>query len=88
MSERQRLIVVIDKAGQVVGATFSGESNTPGVQVGITALPGQEVHDVDVPGDLAGLGPEELLRAVVDYGIRPGGSELEQRPRRAPGSSS
>lgn len=54
-SETIAMHVVTDERGRVVGAAHLGRSSDDDVEIGIRPLPGQRVHQVEVPAIVARL---------------------------------
>ena len=49
MSETRTMLFVTDEHGNIVAAAHKGESSVQGLNVAIIPLPGQTIHEVEVP---------------------------------------
>jgi hypothetical protein len=75
-----RLVVVADQAGRVVAATFSGGPAQPGQPtVTLAPLPGQRLHELDVPKHLASLPRDKQLHGALEHHVAASGKHLERR---------
>ncbi len=71
MTESQRLAVLVDEDGNVVGGHYVAEQTGEYV-VSMEALPGQRLHEVDLPAELAGAEPEGVLLGLGSYRVEAG----------------
>jgi hypothetical protein len=62
MSELSRLAVITENGDMIANHYLGGPEGE--YQVGLGPLPGQERHEVDVPGELAGPPSVEILQAL------------------------
>lgn len=81
MPETTRMLLLTDAHGQVVGVAGKGAARPGGHGIAITPLPGQTLHEVDVPAELADLlhGPDAhaVLSSLV---VEPTGAVLRTIP--------
>lgn len=49
MNETRTMLFVLDEHGKIIAAAHRGDGSVPGLTVGISPLPGQTVHEVQVP---------------------------------------
>lgn len=49
MAETRTMLLITDEHGHIVGAAHKGSGSLPGLTVGISPLPGQTIHEVEVP---------------------------------------
>jgi hypothetical protein len=81
---RAKLIGTVPSGVQDVKTTLPGVPAIPGeqseevLQVSVLPrpLPGQTVHEVEVPRELEGLSEVELHEALMSYQVKPGEAEL------------
>lgn len=79
MSHIRTILVVTKHDGTILGAAFPAVMDKDGNSTGIAALPGQTVHQVELPEKLQKLqSATEILRAVFDYCVPPGSTCLER----------
>lgn len=81
MPESTRMLLLTDADGRVIGAAAQGPARPGGHGIAITPLPGQTLHEVDVPAELADLlrGPD--AHAVLSrFVVEPAGAALRQIP--------
>lgn len=52
MAQSKRMLIVTDGTGRVLAAAPSGDVESSKLHVGLDALPGQMVHEVDFPVEL------------------------------------
>ena len=71
MTASQRLVVVTDGDGRVVAGYYVGEP-TGQYTAGMRALPGQHLHEVDLPAEFVGAEPGDVLRGLGAYRVRAG----------------
>jgi len=55
MKSKKMLLVIDPKTGRVMGAAHMGGGSSPKMNVGLTPLPGQEIHEVEVPEEITRL---------------------------------
>ena len=55
MASTKRMLVVTDAAGRIVAAAHPHDGKPSKMNVGISALPGQEIHEVDIPEEVTRL---------------------------------
>lgn len=55
MTESRTMLFVTDPQGNVVAAAHPGEGSVAGLTVAVNPLPGQIIHEVEVPEPLAQL---------------------------------
>jgi hypothetical protein len=71
------MFLVTDVDGRVVAAAHeSEEGEEREASVGISALPGQTIHKVSVPGSFAELPGHELAAALAHARIKPDTNEF------------
>jgi hypothetical protein len=79
MSAIRTILVVTKEDGTIIGAAFPATTDKDGNSTGFAALPGQTVHQVELPENLRRLqSSEEVLRALFDYCVPPGSTCLER----------
>jgi hypothetical protein len=49
------MLVITDEQGNVVAAAHKGEGSVPGLTVAVSPLPGQTIHEIEVPEPIARL---------------------------------
>ena len=79
-----KILVLADAQGQIIGAAGLGaDKTTKGREINsaIRALPGQSLHEIEVPAVVLKLrtAPLQLHRWFSQYVIQPGGSVLAKR---------
>jgi hypothetical protein len=55
MASTKRMLLVTDASGRVLAAAHPNEGSPSKMNVGLAPLPGQEIHEVDVPEALLRL---------------------------------
>lgn len=55
MKSKKVMLVVIDQTGRIVAAAHTDGGNSSDLNTGLSPLPGQEVHEVEIPAELARL---------------------------------
>jgi hypothetical protein len=55
MASRKKMLVVTDAAGRILAAAHPPQDKPSKMNVGISALPGQEIHEVEIPEELTRL---------------------------------
>jgi len=81
MPESTRMLLLTDAHGQVIGVASRGPARQGGHGIAISPLPGQTLHEVDVPSELADLlqGPD--AHAVLSrFVVEPTGAALREIP--------
>jgi hypothetical protein len=71
MTHSQRLVVLADDGGNVMAGHYVAEQ-TGHLATGMRALPGQSLHEVDVPSELVDAAPEDALRGLGTYRVQAG----------------
>lgn len=71
MTDSQRLVVLVDDGGKVVAGHYVSEQSGQ-YATGMRALPGQSLHEVDLPGELADTAHEDALRGLGAYHVQAG----------------
>jgi hypothetical protein len=69
----------VSESGPSNAIVPSGEDDIAELTVGAVPLPGQTVHDVDLPRDLEQLQGAELFEALMRYEVKLGKTELVLR---------
>jgi hypothetical protein len=54
------MLFITDERGNVVAAAHRGSGSVPGQNVGINPLPGQRIHEIEVPEPIARLGGRDF----------------------------
>jgi hypothetical protein len=65
MAKTIRLLVITDAHGRIVGSAPDGATDHKEMGVGLTALPGQQIHSVEVPSGVERLEIAEERHAVL-----------------------
>lgn len=82
MAETRRMLLITDSGGRVIGAVAQGPAaEGSGHGIAVAPLPGQAVHEVDVPAELASAlqGPD--AHAVFGrFVLEPTGARLREIP--------
>ena len=72
MTQSRKMVVVTDTEGRVIAAGHRGESSVKGLNIAIKPLPGQTVHEVDIPELVTRLPGRDfhllLSQASFDFG--------------------
>ncbi len=71
-SRTRRMLFLTNAEGRVVGASPLSEKSKAGVNATFAPLPGQQVHEVTVPVEIAELRGGDFHRAVSELRIVPG----------------
>jgi hypothetical protein len=65
-----KLNIIVDSAGNVIGAAHVAAplkgAKAPAIEAGIIPAPGQSVHEVEVPAEVARLEGPELLKRLTE----------------------
>jgi hypothetical protein len=56
-----KMLLITNSDGQIVGAARPATASTTGPNTAIRPLPGQSIHEADVPDEIAGLSSGHLL---------------------------
>lgn len=75
MSTRKMLIVT-DASGRTVAAAHLGAASTKGLGVGIMPLPGQQIHEVELPDAVAELSGRDFHQVISQARMEPGALKL------------
>lgn len=65
MAATEKMIVIVDSSGTVVGAAHIGASNKSRMNVAMVPLPGQTLHEVDVPQEISTLESGHLFHLAI-----------------------
>jgi hypothetical protein len=55
MASMKRMLLVTDAAGRILAAAHPNEGKPSKMNIGISPLPGQEIHEVEIPEGLTRL---------------------------------
>ena len=55
MKSKKTMLMVIDHTDQIVAAAHTDSENSSEMNTGLCVLPGQEVHEVEIPEEIARL---------------------------------
>jgi hypothetical protein len=55
MASNKKMLLVIDSTGRIVAAAQPDDGKSSKMNVGISALPGQEIHEIEIPEALTRL---------------------------------
>ncbi len=55
MASKTKMLVVTDAAGRILAAAHPNRGKSSKMNVGLSPLPGQELHEVEVPEELTRL---------------------------------
>lgn len=86
--ETRSMLVVTDATGRVVAAAHAGKAGDERIGVGIAPLPGQTIHEVEVPEPLTRLSGRDFHQFMSQARLVPGTLKLsfpEIRVRRHDG---
>ncbi len=64
METIQKMLVVTDGSGRVVAAAHPGKASKEGMGVGIMPLPGQIIHEVEVPEAVTRLSGRDFHQVI------------------------
>jgi hypothetical protein len=77
----KKMMIVVDGAGKILAAAHSGTPKKGQPTSGIYALPGQTIHEVDVPEEIANLESGHLFHcAMAQATFVPSGGTLKFKP--------
>jgi hypothetical protein len=76
------LVVITDRAGQVIAAAIPPNASKFKITAGILPLSGQKLHQVELPHYMVDLAPHEQLRVALEHCI-PKGSRRLQRVKKS-----
>ncbi len=68
----RKMLIVTDGSGRIIAAAHPGSASTKGVNVGITALPGQVIHEVEVPEAVLQLSGRDFHQVISQARMEPG----------------
>ena len=68
----RKMLIVTDESGRIVAAAHPGDASMKGVNVGIVALTGQVIHEVDVPEALSQLSGRDFHQVMSQARMEPG----------------
>ena len=68
----RRIAVVTDSAGNVIAGYLIPVRTQGSMRVGIAAMPGQSLHELDMPAEMAGSTPEQIMGRLGAYRVRAG----------------
>jgi hypothetical protein len=69
----------VSRSGPSSATVPSGEEDVAEMTFWVTPLPGQTVHEVDLPSELEDLQGAELFEALMSYEVKAGETELVLR---------
>jgi len=72
MATTRKMLVLTDATGRIVAAAHPGAASSSGMGVGITQLPGQTIHEVDVPEAVTRLTGRDFHQMVSGARFVPG----------------
>jgi hypothetical protein len=67
MPSIKKMLVVTDATGRIVAAAHPHDGKPAKMTVGIAALPGQEIHEVDFPEELTRLKSGHDLHMALSH---------------------
>jgi hypothetical protein len=73
MSQTRKLLLITNSEGRVVAAANHGESSQSGLSLAIRPLPGQRVHEVEVPEPITRLSGRDfsMLMSQARFEVGP-----------------
>jgi hypothetical protein len=78
MADPRRIFVITDCDGAILGAAFPTAQGSAGASTGMAALPGQTLHELELPKELLRLEtPEEILRHVFKCRLPQGSTRMQ-----------
>lgn len=78
MASRKKMLVVTDAAGRILAAAHPPQDKPSKMNIGISALPGQEIHEVEIPEELTRLkSGHEFHMALSHAKFQPGTRTIE-----------
>jgi hypothetical protein len=81
MAAKKKMLIVTDPSGKIVAAAHLDQGGQPGMSAAITPLPGQTVHEVEVPGELARLTSGPAFHSALSQAqFTPGTGKLKFKP--------
>ena len=64
----QKMLLVIDPAtGRVVGAAHTQNKNAAKINTGLVPLPGQEIHEIEVPQEITRLKSGHSFHMAISH---------------------
>ena len=74
------MLLVVDSTGSVIGGIGTGRITGTGPSTGIMPLPGQTIHEVEVPEEISQLETaDEIFSAFSNYVVVPAQAKLVRR---------
>ena len=81
MSTTKKMLIVTDAEGKIIAAAHLDDAQRSGPNVGVVPLPGQTIHEVDVPEALTKLrSGHEFHLALSRARLNPMTGKIEFKP--------